>query len=104
MTHHETIADESLYNGPDAPLPGADTSGWEWDQDAVEKKAFVSILAKSLIQMIAKQVQPYEKMVASCFNSIKAWIPHSSRKGLQTLLNFLRVVFNSYLKIYENMI
>ena len=42
VTHHETIADESLYNGPDAPLPGADTSGWEWDQDAVEKKAFVS--------------------------------------------------------------
>jgi len=42
VTHHETIADESLYNGPDAPLEGADTSGWEWDEDAVEKKAFVS--------------------------------------------------------------
>lgn len=42
VTHHETIADESLYNGPDAPLPGADTSGWKWDEDAVDKKAFIS--------------------------------------------------------------
>ena len=42
VTHHKTIADESLYNGPDAPLPGADTSGWTWDEDAVEKKAFIS--------------------------------------------------------------
>lgn len=42
VTHHKTIADESLYKGPDAPLPGADTSGWTWDEDAVEKKAFIS--------------------------------------------------------------
>ncbi|CAK9020373.1 Sphingomyelinase phosphodiesterase C (ASM-like phosphodiesterase C) [Durusdinium trenchii] len=42
VQHHRTIANEHLYKGADAPLPGADTSGWTWDEDVVDKKVFVS--------------------------------------------------------------
>lgn len=30
---HEDVSEASLYKGPDAPLQGADTSGWSWDED-----------------------------------------------------------------------
>ncbi|CAE7318037.1 sgmC [Symbiodinium pilosum] len=44
--HHKDASEASLYQGPDAPLPGSDTSGWHWDEDVASKKIFVSCDAR----------------------------------------------------------
>ncbi|CAE7411179.1 SMPDL3B [Symbiodinium natans] len=46
VKHHPDISEAGLYRGADAPMPGADSSAWVWDQDVASKKLFVDCDAR----------------------------------------------------------